>query len=85
MLHVAGTPLAPRDAFWLIERLYADGEGDAVAAAMAIEAGLDDELDAVALSPRQLDAILRQLEDPPESLGDLRGKLARNDREQTRE
>lgn len=48
-----------------------------------INKGVDRELYAVALTPAMRDAILAVLEDPPEGLEDLRGRLAR-DRERQR-
>jgi hypothetical protein len=43
-----------------------------------IAKGVDRELYAVAVTPEERDAILSVLEDPPDSLGELRGALARD-------
>ena len=46
-----------------------------------IEKGVERELYAVALTAAERDAILAVLEDPPEGLAELRGALARNQRD----
>ena len=61
--------------------LILDGSPDALAAAEMINKGVDRELYAVALTPAMRDAILAVLEDPPAGLEDLRGVLARDQRD----
>ncbi len=81
MLHVVGAPVSPDDAGWIVARLCADGHADAVAAAHIIETGIARELYAVALTPAHRDAILRHLEECPEGLAELHGRLLRDNRD----
>jgi hypothetical protein len=46
-----------------------------------IQKGVERDLYAVALEPAERDAILAVLEDPPDGLAELRGVLARDQRE----
>jgi hypothetical protein len=64
------------DASWLVAALYRDAHPPAVAAAIAIEKGIERELYAVALTPDERTAILAALLDAHDSLAELRGRLA---------
>jgi hypothetical protein len=55
-----------------------DGSPTALAAAEMIAKGVDRDLYAVAVTPEERDAILSVLEDPPDGLAELRGKLLRD-------
>ena len=46
-----------------------------------IQKGVERDLFAVGLKAAERDAILAVLEDPPEALADLRGRLARDQRD----
>ena len=50
---------------------------DAQTAALAIDKALADNVELLALSEAERAAILSVLDDPPESLGELRGALTR--------
>jgi hypothetical protein len=76
MPHLYGCPVNPDDAAWLVAELYRDAHAPAVGAAIAIERGLERELYAVALTPAERGAILGVLLDAPDSLAELRGRLA---------
>lgn len=70
-------PVDREDARALVATLIADGSPDAVAAAGRISARLDQGSNGlVALKPGHRDAILAVLEDPPDGLNELRGRLA---------
>jgi hypothetical protein len=77
VLRVYGVPVSSDDAHKLVVRLMAYGSPDAVAAAARIRTRLQHGAPRglVALEPQQRDAILDVLEDPPEGLAELRGKL----------
>jgi hypothetical protein len=76
VLHLYGIPVAPEDARHLIATLLADRSPDALSAAEMISKGVERELYAIALRPEERDAMLSVLENPPESLAELRGALA---------
>jgi hypothetical protein len=78
MLRLYGCPVAPEDARLLVATLIADGAPDAMSAAEMIAKGVDRELYAVAVTPEERDAMLSVLENPPESLAELREALARD-------
>jgi hypothetical protein len=77
VLRLFGVPVAPEDALWLIDQRQVGRANDLTAAGM-IEKGIRDELVAVALTVEERDAILGVLDDPPDRLAELRGKLARD-------
>ena len=64
-----------------VASLFADGSPAAMSAAAMIQKGVDRDLYAVALEPEERDAILAVLEDPPAGLEELRGVLARDQRD----
>lgn len=78
MLHLYGVPVSADDARQLVDRLYQDAHADAVSAALVVEKGLDRELYAVALTREQRTAVLGVLDEPPEGLAELRGRLLRS-------
>jgi hypothetical protein len=76
-----GVPVHEDDARRLVATLISDATPDAFSAAHAIGHGLDQGSRLIALTPRQRDAILAVLEDPPAgSLAELRGELTRDRR-----
>lgn len=82
-LRLYGIPVTDADARHLVATLIADGGPDAIAAAEIIGKGVDRDLYAVGLDPQMRDAILAVLEDPPDGLVELRGKLARDHADRT--
>ena len=54
-----------------------------MSAAAMIQKGVDRDLYAVALEPEEREAILAVLEDPPAGLVELRGALARDQRDRS--
>jgi len=70
-----GIPVSEADGRALVASLIADGSPDALSAAGRVSLGLERDLYAVALAPAERDAILAQLEDPPDGLAELRGVL----------
>jgi hypothetical protein len=81
MLHLYGVPVTPENARHLIATLIADGGPHALSAAAEIQKGLDRQLYAVGLQAVQRDAVLAVLKDPPAGLVELRGVLARDQRD----
>jgi len=80
MLHIFGCPIPPELARNLVATLFADGSPDSIAAAEMIGNALDHELEDVILDARMRDTVLSVLEEPPGELAELRGKLARDQR-----
>jgi hypothetical protein len=78
VLRLHGIPIADDDARHLVTTLFAGGAPAAVAAAGMIAKGIERDLYTVGLNPEMRDAILSVLEDPPDGLVELRGKLARD-------
>ena len=78
MLTLYGAAVTAENARHIVASLFADGSPAAVSAAAMIQKGVDRDLYAVALEPDERDALLAVLEDPPEGLEDLRGRLARD-------
>ena len=83
MLTLYGVSVTAENARHIIASLFADGSPAAMSAAATIQKGVDRDLYAVALEPEARDAILSVLEDPPASLEDLCGVLARDQRDRT--
>ena len=75
MLHLAGIPVTVDDAGWLVAELYRNAYPDAVSAALVIETSVDNGRFAAALTRPERRAILGALEDPPDSLLELRAAL----------
>ena len=71
-------PITDDDARWLVTRLFRDAHASAVSAALMITRGVELDLYAVALTPAERNAILGVLDDPPDSLAELRGALVRD-------
>jgi hypothetical protein len=80
VLRLYGVPVAPDHALWLVYKLRQVGRANDLTAANMIEKGLRDELVAVALTVEERDSILGVLDDPPDGLAELRGKLASDHR-----
>ncbi len=80
MLILYGVSVTAENARHLVASLFADGSPAAMSAAAMIQKGVERDLYAVGLSREERDAILAVLEEPPESLADLRGALARDQR-----
>jgi hypothetical protein len=81
MLTRFGVSVTAENARHLVATLIADGGPDQLAAANMIQKGVDRDLYAIAPKPEERDAILSVLEDPPPGLEDLRGVLARDQRD----
>jgi hypothetical protein len=81
MLTLYGVSVTAEKARHIMASLIADGSPAAMAAAAMIQKGVDRDLYAVALERDERDAILRVLEDPPAGPEDLRGALARDQRD----
>jgi hypothetical protein len=69
------------DCIILIDLLLRVGRADDHSAAAVIDRGLSAGSIMIPLSPVERDAILNFLDDPPESLVELRGALARDHRD----
>jgi hypothetical protein len=78
MLHLYSIPVTPDDARHLVATLISGRFTAGAHRREMILKGVDRELYAVAVTPEERDAILSVLEDPPEGLAELRGKLARD-------
>jgi hypothetical protein len=81
MLTLCGVAVTSENARHLVATLIANGSPDAIAAAALIAKGADHELYAVGLTPAMRDAILSVLDHPPAGLEQLRGALARDQRD----
>jgi hypothetical protein len=83
VLTLYGVAVTAENARHIVASLFADGSPASMSAAPMIQKGVERDLYAVALEPAERDAILAVLEEPPERLADLRGVLARDQRERT--
>ena len=81
MLTLCGVSVTAENARHIIASLFADGSPAAMSAAAMIQKGVDRDLYAITLEPEERHAILAVLEDPPTGLEDLRGRLARDNRD----
>ena len=81
MLTLYGVSVSAENARHIVASLFADGSPEAMSAAAMIQKGVDRDLYAVALEPEERDAILAVLEVPPAGFAELRGALARDQRE----
>jgi hypothetical protein len=77
VLHLSGIPVGDDDARWLVAQPYHDAQADAVHAALEIETSLERSGFAAPLTVDDRRAILRNLNDPPDGLAELRGVLLR--------
>ena len=77
MLRLAGIPVSVEDTGWIIQQLYRDARADAMALAIRLEAALDRDTSVLALDRSERHCILSVLDDPPDSLLELRGVLMR--------
>lgn len=84
LLRLFGVDVTDDDARLLVATLLAAGGPAAIAAAEMIVKGVERDLYAVGLNPEMRDAILAVLEDPPDGLVELRGKLARDHADRSR-
>ncbi len=75
MLRILGIPISDDDARHLIATLIVEGTPDARTAAAQLTKGVECDLYAVGLSRAERTAVLACLEDPPDGLVELRGKL----------
>jgi hypothetical protein len=82
VLRLMGIPVSTFEARRLVATLSHDGGEDALGAAAVIRKGLDAELDTVALTREQGEAILAILEHPRDRLGELREVLQRGREQQ---
>jgi hypothetical protein len=73
-MHLAGTPVSDRDVLEL-SRLLRDSGFDETAE--KLETAYDRETIVLALTVPDREAIIRTLDDPPDSLAELRGVLLR--------
>lgn len=80
-LRLYGCAVSPEDADHLVATLIADGGQNAIAAAEMVGKGVERDLYTVGFTPAMRDAILSVLADPPDGLAELRGKLARDQRD----
>jgi len=76
VLRILGIPIGD-DARRLIATLLADGSPDALTAAEQLTKGVERDLYAVGLTRPERTAVIACLEEPPESLAELRGVLLR--------
>ena len=81
MLTLCGVSVTAENARHFGARLFADGNPAAMSAAAMIQKGVDRDLYAVALEPAEHHASSSVLEDPPTGLEELRGALARDQRD----
>jgi hypothetical protein len=81
VLTLCGVSVTSENARHLVATLIADGSPDAIAAATLIAKGADRDLYVVGLTPAMRDATLSVLDHPPAGLEQLRGVLARDQRD----
>jgi hypothetical protein len=81
VLHLCDIPVTDAAAGTLIDLLHASGRADDLSAARIIQNALSRKALSAPLTPDERDAILSALEDPPEGLVELRGVLARDERD----
>jgi hypothetical protein len=77
MAWIATVRVSRADAMWIIESLRSTGRADDVTAAHAIERAMKQLAPVDDLTPAECNAVLTCLEDPPSSLAQLHGTLAR--------
>jgi hypothetical protein len=80
---MAGVPVSEDDARNLVTTLVSDGTPQALSLADRLTTCLEMSVRMMALDPQERDTLLAVLEDPPESLAELRGKLASSHRDST--
>lgn len=80
MFVLYGEPVGRSDAWYLVDQLRIVGRADGITAAAVIEHALMDEAIGVELTPKQWNAVLSVLDDPPKRLMRLRDALARGQR-----
>jgi hypothetical protein len=73
---LAGLEISDEDCFTLIDLLSRVGRADDVLVAERIDRAVERDLPTLALSAAERDTLLGVLDDPPESLFELRGALA---------
>ena len=80
MLRIAGVPISDRDGRDLVTSLVSDNAPRALALANRIQTCIELGNVKVALDAQERTTLLAVLEDPPETLAELRGVLARDNR-----
>jgi len=76
-MRMAGIPVSETDCRTLVDLLLRVGRDDDLALAQRIDRNLEREVKIMALSPDERTTLLVVLDDPPDSLTELRGQLAR--------
>ena len=76
-MRLAGIPISVEDVGWIIQHLYRDARADAMQLAIRLDAALDRDTAVLALDHAERHCILSVLDDPPDSLLELRGVLMR--------
>jgi len=76
-MRLAGIPVTVEDVGWIVQALYRDSRADAMKLAIRLEAGLARHTALLALDLSERHCILSVLDDPPDSLLELRGVLMR--------
>ena len=79
-MRLAGLEISDQDCFTLIDLLSRVGRADDVLVAERIDCALNVEAANLPLSAVERDTLLGVLDDPPETLFELRGALARDRR-----
>jgi len=77
MLRLAGIPVPVEDTGWIIAQLYREARSDAMSLAIRLKRALDRDTAVLALNRPERHVILSVLDDPPDSLLELRGVLMR--------
>lgn len=81
MLRLAGVPVTEDDARGLVTTLVSDGTPQALNLADRITTCLEMSVRMMALDAQERSVLLAVLDDPPDGLAELRGKLARDHRD----
>ncbi len=82
-MRLAGIDVSELDCLALIDLLQRVGRDADLALAQRIERGLDRAVRTLPLSPAERDQLLSVLDQPPDSLLEFRGTLARDRRERS--
>lgn len=80
-MRLAGIPISDDDLRTIVDLLLRLGRADDLDLAARLERGLTEGTKLLALTHAERDTLLSVLDDPPDSLVELRGILAREHRE----
>lgn len=83
-MRLVGIDVQPEDCRTLVDLLLRVGRADDLELAGRIDRGLENETRILALSSAERTTLLGVLDDPPDSLAELRGELARDHRDRSK-